>query len=194
MEGAYAAPSLKGDRMKIVILGVGNILFKDEGFGVFIVKYLERNFRFDESVVLVDGGTGGFKLIEYFKESDVVILVDTISVKDTAGSIYRIDGEKLSGISSYHQTAHEVEILQIMDLASLWGSSAKVIVIAVVPEDIQTSQIGLSKTLEKAFPQVVEQLLKELDALGVGYERVAKVPLKDVIVDFIGSYNDIRRF
>ncbi|MCX7760398.1 MAG: HyaD/HybD family hydrogenase maturation endopeptidase [Hydrogenothermaceae bacterium] len=180
--------------MKIVVLGVGNVLFKDEGFGVFVVKYLEKNYRFKPVINLVDGGTGGFKLIEYFQDYDYVILVDTISVKDKAGTVYRVEGEKLAGISSYHQTAHEVEILQIIDLAALSGKSAKTIVIGIVPEDINSSQIGLTEQLEKSFPFAVNQVINELTNLGVNCEKINEIPLKEVVLDFIGSYNDTRRY
>ena len=180
--------------MKIAVLGVGNILFKDEGFGVFAVKYLQQNYRFNPEISLIDGGTGGFKLIEYFQDYDYVILLDVISVNDRAGSIYRIEGENLAGLSSYHQTAHEVEVLQMIDLAALGGKSAKVIVLGVVPEDITKTEIGLTLTLENVFYSFINLVLKELENLGVNYEKINDKSIQDVVIDFIGSYNNVRSF
>jgi hydrogenase maturation protease len=172
--------------MKVAVMGVGNILFKDEGFGVFVVKFLEKNYRFYPNIYLVDGGTGGFKLIEYFQDFDYVLLVDVISAEGKAGTIYKVDGDKLAGLSSYHQTAHEVEVLQMIDLASIRGKVAKVKVIGVVPEDITTTQIGLTPSLESSFPFVIDILLKELQNLGIKYEKKDNKSLKDVIIEFIG--------
>ncbi|WP_297887729.1 HyaD/HybD family hydrogenase maturation endopeptidase [Sulfurihydrogenibium sp.] len=180
--------------MKIAVLGVGNILFKDEGFGVFIVKFLEKNYKFYPEISLIDGGTGGFKLIEYFQDYDYIFLIDVISLNDKPGSIYKIPGDKLAGISSYHQTAHEVEVLQMIDLAALGEKSAKVEVIGIIPEDITTTQIGLTKTLEDSFPMVVSLLLKELENIGIKYEKIDNRDLKDVVIEFIGSYNNIRSY
>ncbi|ACN98947.1 HyaD/HybD family hydrogenase maturation endopeptidase [Sulfurihydrogenibium azorense] len=180
--------------MKIAVLGVGNILFKDEGFGVFAVKYLQQNYKFDPEIQLIDGGTGGFKLIEYFQDYDYVILLDVISVNDKAGSIYRIEGENLASLSSYHQTAHEVEVLQMIDLAALGGKSAKVVVLGIVPEDITKTEIGLTSSLEKVFESFINLVLKEIDSLGVKYEKINSKSLQDVVIDFIGSYNDVRSF
>lgn len=180
--------------MKIAVLGVGNILFKDEGFGVFAVKYLQQNYKFDPEIQLIDGGTGGFKLIEYFQDYDYVILLDVISVNDKAGSIYRIEGENLASLSSYHQTAHEVEVLQMIDLAALGGKSAKIVVLGIVPEDITKTEIGLTSSLEKVFESFINLVLKEIDSLGVKYEKINSKSLQDVVIDFIGSYNDVRSF
>lgn len=179
--------------MKVCILGVGNILFKDEGFGVFVAKYIENNFKFDKDIEIVDGGTGGFKLIEYFQDNDYVILVDVLSINDKPGSIYKIEGDKLADISSYHQTAHEVEVLQMIDLAKISGKSADVIVIGVVPEDITKTEIGLTSTLEEVFLHVINHILSHLKSLGINPIKVKDESLKDIIIREFGQYNQYRR-
>lgn len=179
--------------MKVCILGVGNILFKDEGFGVFVAKYIENNFKFDKEIEVVDGGTGGFKLIEYFQDYDYVILVDVLSINDKPGSIYKIEGDKLADISSYHQTAHEVEVLQMIDLAKISGRSANVIVIGVVPEDITKTEIGLTSTLEEVFPYVVNHVLNQLKSLGFNPIKIKDKSIKDIVLREFGQYNQYRR-
>lgn len=176
--------------MKIAVIGVGNILFKDEGFGVFVSKYLIENYRFDDSISIIDGGTGGFKLVEYFQEFDYVIVVDIISVEDTAGSVYRLDGDTVGYTGKSHPTAHEVGLTQIMNIAKLSGKIAKTVIIGVVPKDIQTAQIGLTEELENVFNFVVEKILKELDGFGVSYEKINDKTVRQIVIDFIGSYNE----
>ena len=132
---------------KIAVVGVGNILFKDEGIGVFIVKYLQENYKFVPNIDLIDAGTLGFRLMEYFEYYDNIILVDTISIKDKPGSVFRLTAEDLSGIGSYHQTAHEVEVIQMLELTSLKGKRADTVIIGIVPENICMSEIGLTSSL-----------------------------------------------
>ncbi|RMD45182.1 MAG: hydrogenase maturation protease [Aquificota bacterium] len=175
---------------KIGVVGVGNILFKDEGIGVFVVKYLQENYRFEPEVDLIDAGTLGFGLMSYLHEYDHIILIDTISVKDKPGSVYRLTPEELSGLASYHQTAHEVEVLQMIELTPLTGKMANIIVLGVVPENINESEIGLTETLEDIpFKTVVAQVIKELEKIGVSCEKVKNTSLKDTIIKNFGSYN-----
>ncbi|HHG73446.1 MAG TPA: hydrogenase maturation protease [Persephonella sp.] len=175
---------------KIGVVGVGNILFKDEGIGVFAVKYLQENYSFDPEVDLIDAGTLGFGLMNYLHEYDSIILVDTISVNDKPGSVYRLTPDQLSGLSSYHQTVHEVEVLQMLELTPLTGKMADTVIIGVVPKEINSSQIGLTEELEdKPFKTIIFQILKELERIGVKYKKTRDVPLKDVVMKHFGSYN-----
>ncbi|HIE58931.1 MAG TPA: hydrogenase maturation protease [Persephonella sp.] len=175
---------------KIGIVGVGNVLFKDEGIGVFIIKYLQENYEFTPDVDLIDAGTLGFRLMEYLEDYDYIILVDTISIKDKPGSVFRLTAEDLAGIGSYHQTAHEVEVLQMLELTALKGKRADTIIIGIVPENICMSEIGLTPSLEnEGFKTAVYQILKELEKLGIRYKKINNIQLPEVVIKHFGSYN-----
>ncbi|RMA97855.1 HyaD/HybD family hydrogenase maturation endopeptidase [Hydrogenothermus marinus] len=175
---------------KIGIVGIGNILFKDEGIGVFVVKYLEENYQFNPNIDLIDAGTLGFRLMEYLEDYEHLILIDTISIKDKPGSVFRLTDEELVGIGSYHQTAHEVEVVQMLELTALKGNRAEVIIIGIIPENICSSEIGLTETLEDIpFKTAVAQVLKELEKLGITYKKVNNKTLKEVVIKNFGSYN-----
>ncbi len=174
----------------IAVIGVGNVLFKDEGIGVFVVKYLQENYKFSPEIDLIDAGTLGFRLMEYLEDYKHVILVDTISIKDKAGSVFRLTDEQLAGIGSYHQTAHEVEVVQMLELTALKGDRAEVIIVGIIPEDISITEIGLTKTLEDIpFKTAVAQVLKELEQLGIKYEKVNNKTLKEISLKHFGAYN-----
>ncbi|GAB6072924.1 HyaD/HybD family hydrogenase maturation endopeptidase [Venenivibrio stagnispumantis] len=179
---------------KIGILGIGNILFKDEGVGVFAVKYLEGNYKFNPNIDLIDAGTAGFGLMEYFEDYDNIILIDTISINDEPGSIYRLTPQQLVGIGSYHQTAHEVEVLQMLELSALKGKMADVVIIGVVPEDISKSEIGLTQSLEKNFNFLIETILNEIKKLNIKYKKVNKFSLEEIVLNFVGAYNGKFRY
>ncbi|RUM59619.1 MAG: Ni/Fe hydrogenase [Persephonella sp.] len=175
---------------KIGVVGIGNILFKDEGIGVFIVKYLQENYRFSPNVDLIDAGTLGFRLMEYLEDYDHIILVDTISIKDKAGSVYRLTADEILELGEYKQTAHEVEVVQMLGLTKLKGKMADVVIVGIVPEMICSSEIGLTESLEKeGFKTATYQVLKELKKLGISYEKVNNYALRDVVIKHFGSYN-----
>ena len=122
---------------KNIIVGVGNMLFKDEGIGIYASEYIRQNYEFDDkNLEIIDGGTLGFKLMAYFQEYDNVIILDTVSIEDTAGSIYRLPSEVLLGLGNYRKTAHEVEIVEMLEIVSVLDSHANVTIMGIIPEDI----------------------------------------------------------
>lgn len=147
---------------KIVILGIGNILFKDEGVGIYASKYLEENFTFSPNVEVIDGGTLGFKLMAYYQEYDKVIILDTVSIHDTPGSVYTLPADVLMGLGSYRQTAHEVEVVEMLEICSMLDKMAEVSVIGMVPKDIESVEIDLSNEVKAHFQTLIQEVIKEL--------------------------------
>ena len=175
--------------MKQIIIGIGNILFKDEGVGILASKYLEANYIFTPEIEIIDGGTLGFKLMEYFLDYDNVIILDTVSVEDAPGSVYRLPSEVLLGLGNYRKTAHEVEIVEMLESCAIMGEHADVTIIGIVPEDISTVETGLTSTLEKSFEGYISHVIKELENLGISAVKSSDIPLKEVSKSIIGSYN-----
>jgi len=67
--------------MNILLLGIGNVLWADEGFGVRVIERLQKSYRFPDGVNVMDGGTQGVYLVEHVQAADVLIVFDAI---DTA--------------------------------------------------------------------------------------------------------------
>ncbi|WP_201353261.1 HyaD/HybD family hydrogenase maturation endopeptidase [Hydrogenimonas urashimensis] len=169
--------------MRIAVVGAGTVIFRDEGVGVYAQRYLQENYEFDGNVTLVDGGVLGFQLMTYYTDYDKVIILDTITMKNEApGTLFNIPGEELLGLGSYKQTAHEVEIVEMLEIAALNGNLSDVHIIGIVPEDILSVKAGLSETLKKAFFDFIAEALRELERSGVTYrEKRSGMPLNEVI-------------
>lgn len=153
--------------MQIAIIGAGNILYKDDGFGVYAVKYLEENFIFPKNITLVDGGAIGFKLIEYCLTFDIVIILDTILTSDCSGTIYNMPSSEFLDITKTKHTAHEVEITTAIQMSMLCEKKADIFVVAITPKDIISIQIGLSKALEDRFFDFIDEVLATLKKLSI---------------------------
>lgn len=166
---------------KNIIIGVGNLLFCDDGVGVIAIDYLRENFVFEPAVELLDGGTLGFNLVEYFLEYDNVFIIDTISIDDAVGSIYKIPAQELLGQGSYKNTAHEVEVVQMLEACQLYDKMANVTVFGIVPQDIHSTKIGLSKNILKQFEHLIQTVLDELETLGIKVQRRETMTLKAII-------------
>jgi hydrogenase maturation protease len=169
---------------KNIVIGVGNLLFCDDGIGIIAVSYLNKNFSFSPGLEILDGGTLGFNLIEYFVDYDNVLIIDTVSMNDEAGSIYKIPSEELLGGNGYKNTAHEVEVLQMLEACELYDSKSNITIIGTVPQDIDSMKIGLSKTLQEKFGALIDNVIDALEQLDVKVTRVSHVTLEEIVKEF----------
>ena len=173
-----------------IVIGVGNMLFKDEGIGIYAAEYIKQNYKFDdEELEIIDGGTLGFKLMTYFQEYDNVIILDTVSIEDKAGEIYRLPSDVLLGLGNYRKTAHEVEIVEMLEIVSVLDSYANVTIIGIIPKDIETVQIGLTIEMEDKFEEFILNSIKEIESLGIKATKVRNILIPDIVKSMIGSYN-----
>ena len=173
-----------------IVIGVGNMLFKDEGIGIYASEYIRQNYEFDDKELeIIDGGTLGFKLMTYFQEYDNVIILDTVSIEDEVGGIYRLPSDVLLGLGNYRKTAHEVEIVEMLEIVSVLDSHAKVTIIGIIPEDIVSVGIGLTEQMENRFEEFILNGIKEIESLGIKATKVNDISIEDVVKSMIGSYN-----
>ncbi len=169
---------------KTAVIGVGNILFFDDGIGVYVVRCLRENYTFEPLVELVDGGALGFGLFEYFREYDDVLLLDALSLEDVAGSIYEIPSHELLGLGGYKKTAHEVEVVQMLEVCELHDAKANITLFGIVPQDITTPKIGLSEVLKGRFELLVQTVIGALEELGVNVVQKGSLDLDAIITKF----------
>ena len=177
-------------KKKNIVIGVGNMLFKDEGIGIYAAEYISQNYEFDDkNLEIIDGGTLGFKLTTYFQEYDNVIILDTVSIEDEVGSIYRLPSDVLLGLGTYRKTAHEVEIVEMLEIVSVLDSYANVTIIGIIPKDIISVGIGLTATMEDKFEGFILNGIKEIESLGIKATKVKNILIPDIVKSMIGSYN-----
>ncbi|MDY0326897.1 MAG: HyaD/HybD family hydrogenase maturation endopeptidase [Arcobacteraceae bacterium] len=169
------------------IVGAGTIIFKDEGVGVYAQRYLDMNYDFDGDVTLVDGGVLGFQLMTYYQDYDNVLIIDTISMDDEAGSIYSIPADELLGLGSYKQNAHEVEIVEMLEICSLLDKMANVHIVGIVPKDIESVEIDLTSDIRTKFGEFIASALKQLDIMGVQYTKKDKYTNLDEIINIYSN-------
>ena len=143
----------------ILVLGVGNILHRDDGVGVHIINILKREKRIAPFAEVVDGGTAGFDLLSVMRERKKIIIVDALKADDVPGSIYRIPAFNLKDRDS-KMSLHEAGVKQIVDMLHVTGEDPEVEILGVVAEDISSVEIGLSEKVESAVPRAIEEIIK----------------------------------
>ncbi|MGD9089902.1 MAG: hydrogenase maturation protease, partial [Desulfobacterales bacterium] len=99
---------------QILVLGVGNILLKDDGIGVRIVEKLQQEYAFSPNVRLLDGGTLGLRLLEPITGADVLIVVDAIISGQPPGTIERLPLAVLRKRISIKNSLHQLDLLETL--------------------------------------------------------------------------------
>ena len=146
---------------KAVVLGVGNILLSDEGFGVRVAEALSQRFRFPDAVEVLDGGTLGIELMRFLDGAERLILIDAIHGSEP-GSFRIIQGDDVRLYFQEKVSLHEMGIQEVLaSLVVMEKPIAEIVVIGVVPQSLE---IGLDLTplvasrIDEATDSVIRQL------------------------------------
>ncbi len=170
--------------MKILILGIGNILFADEGIGVHMVNYIKEKYRFEteHQVDLLDGGTLAQHLIPIIVQYDYLILIDTVNAPGVeAGEVYFFDFEAVPSGVDWQGSAHEVEMLQTLTMMDLVGDRPTTKIIGIVPTIIEPIEFSLSEGVENAVPVAERTLIKHLQSLGIDPVVNKELSINDIL-------------
>ncbi len=153
---------------KIVVLGVGNTLLKDEGVGVKVVEELSGRFTFPDHVDLVDGGTQGLWLLATLQQADHLIVVDAVLGKGPPGTLYRLEKEDLPKQLRVKVSAHDSDLVEALNLCELIEKGPEtVVVVGIEPEDIEPFGLDLTPTIAGKKEEMIQRVLDELKSLGV---------------------------
>jgi len=173
---------------KVALIGSGNVFFKDEGIGLYVVKYIKENYTFTPEIDIVDGGTLGFKLMPLLQEFDEVIIANTASDENKkVGDIsIKTTNEFLDG-SLIKKTANEVEIAEMLQICSLSEIMAETTVISIVPNDIITVEVGLSKELKEFWLRYIDVVISKIESVGIKVSKADKEFSIDKILDIFAN-------
>jgi hydrogenase maturation protease len=156
---------------RIVVLGIGNILFTDEGYGIRVVERLDQAYEFPENVSLVDGGVLGLGLLGVVSEAEHLIVVDAIRNRQSPGTLYRLTGEEIPARIRAKNSLHQVDFLEALTLCQGLDRVPETVIVGVEPADIETLGLCLTPTVESRVSAGMDMVLSELARLGVSYRR-----------------------
>ncbi|MEA3418755.1 MAG: HyaD/HybD family hydrogenase maturation endopeptidase [Campylobacterota bacterium] len=170
--------------MKILVLGIGNLLFGDEGIGVHFINYMGEKYQFEgkHQLDLVDGGTLAQRLIPMIVEYDHLIIIDTINAPGVkAGEVYFFDFEAVPDSVDWQGSAHEVEMLQTLAMMDLAGDRPPTMIMGVVPTVIEATEFSLSEAVTDAVTLMETTLLNYLETLGVAAVKQREVNIQTIL-------------
>ncbi len=141
------------------VLGVGNILLKDEGIGCHVVQALERIPLTD--VKVVDGGTCP-DVVQFLEDADKLIVVDAAKGGGMPGQVYRFHLDDITLERKQFLSLHDMSLVDNLMLTGFLRNIAETVIIGVEPKEIGWG-LELSPELQEKIPQIVELILAELN-------------------------------
>ena len=151
----------------VAVLGVGNLLMGDEGFGVHVIHHLQESCRFPETVSLHDVGTAGIYLGPVLEENDRVMVVDVLKSERPPGTLVYLDTDDVAtrNIQSA-MSPHQLGILEMLDLCRLRGRvPQQVEFLCAVPDQIALG-LELSETLQSRVEMISREIVDRLTSDG----------------------------
>lgn len=136
------------------ILGIGNILLGDEGFGVHVVRYMDDHYDLPPGVELMDGGTSGIQLADYIMGCEALLIIDAIRLAEPPGTVIQFSLESADNMLPATMSPHQVGILDVLSILRFQGSApGRIEFLCVVPKLMATG-LGLSEEIESLVPVV----------------------------------------
>ena len=163
MDGLFTAEN--------TVLGIGNTILSDEGFGVRVIEYLQKNFTFPDNVALVDGGTLGVELTHFITGTQYLLIVDSIDGGALAGTTFHLRGDEIKAHFAQKISAHEIGIQDVLTMLEL--SDKKIPCVELIGAQPFSLEAGVELTPEmsKLVPIFADKAVEILRGRGLEVTR-----------------------
>jgi len=158
---------------KILILGIGNVLWADEGFGVRCVEAMHRQYEFPDNVTLMDGGTQGIYLVQHVQACDYLVVFDAIDYGLAGGEMKLIeDNDVPNFMGAKKMSLHQTGFQEVLSTADLLGDyPEKILLIGIQPVELEDFGGSLRPAVKAQIEPAVDVALSYLKNLGVEYNK-----------------------
>lgn len=153
--------------MRIVVLGVGNILLTDEAIGVNAIEELGRRYQVPPEVELIDGGTSAMELLDDLANCDLLIIADCVRAGKPPGTLLRLQDEEIPALFRTKLSPHQVGLPDVLATLIITGEAPEhTILFGVEPKSLATG-MGLTTTVAAVLPGLVEAIAAEITLAGL---------------------------
>jgi len=153
----------------VLILGIGNLLWADEGFGVRAVEEFHRQYETPDNVTLLDGGTQGIYLVQHVRDADVLIVFDAVDYDLPPGTIKRVEGEEVPKFMGAKKVSlHQTGFQEVLAMAEMMDDAPEyLLLIGVQPVELEDFGGSLRPETKAQVQPAIEMALDYLADLGV---------------------------
>ncbi|MDD6180653.1 MAG: HyaD/HybD family hydrogenase maturation endopeptidase [Desulfovibrionaceae bacterium] len=154
--------------MKVLVLGIGNMLLTDDGVGVFAAQALQKE-TWPDTVTIMEAGTFTQDIFYLFEGYDAILVLDIVHAQGTPGTIYRLTESQLVDNHKQRLSIHDIDLIDSLRMAELLHrKKPSLLVIGMEPFDYTTWNIGLSDATQAKFEDFLAVARREIAALAAG--------------------------
>ncbi|MFZ2168742.1 MAG: HyaD/HybD family hydrogenase maturation endopeptidase [Methylococcaceae bacterium] len=172
--------------LQILLLGIGNVLWADEGFGVRVIERLQKSYRFSGCVKVMDGGTQGVYLVEHVQAADVLIVFDAIDYGLPPATLKCMENDDVPNfLGAKKMSLHQTGFQEVLAMAQMLGSFPQhLLLIGVQPEELEDYGGSLRPGVKAQIQPAIEMALDYLQGFGVAAELAGQdSELYDPVLD-----------
>ena len=150
-----------------LVLGLGNLILRDEGLGVRTCERLVERYILPEAVEALDGGTLGLHLLPALEGVHNLLIIDAVQVDQPPGTLVRLEGEAIPTALAHKLSMHQFGLSELLAVSSLQGTQPQRIVLwGMVPAVLEPG-LDLTEPVAANLEALLEAVVGELQAWGV---------------------------
>jgi hydrogenase maturation protease len=154
------------EKKSTLVIGIGNILMKDEGIGIHVINTLiNKDLHHNQDIEIIDGGTAGLGMLEYMKDKQKVIIIDAIDFKQPPGSLYRFNySENDSYKKADKYSVHQIDVIDTIHiLHTVYNHYPEIVIMGMQPFEIEL-EMNLSENAQEKLKELTDLVMKEIEA------------------------------
>lgn len=148
---------------KITILGIGNLLYSDEGVGIHVLPLLEEKLAKYDNVEVIEGSTDGMRLLETIEETDYLAIVDAVNAGKEAGTIITLVDDEIPAYFGIKMSIHQLGFQEVLSAAKIRQTCPKQMVLFGVQPASLCLGLELSPIVQAQLPHVVERVVHQVE-------------------------------
>ena len=155
----------------ISVVGIGNIIMQDEGFGVRCAEYLQKITDYPDFVQIIDGGTLGMDLMPYIAGTKKLLLIDAMNMGAHEGSFHRFTGVELNAYFKDKISVHDLGVNDMLAVLKLTDNPIEEVVVMGVKPEVVSMGLDMTEKIAEKVPEVAQKAKELVDKWVAEYQK-----------------------
>lgn len=156
-----------GETNRIAVIGLGNVLFSDEGVGVATAAELSKRFTFSPAIDIVDGGTMGLDLLPFFQDRDRIVIIDAVDFGKEPGHAACLNQDEIRSVLNPKLSVHHVGLADLLLAAKLTRMQPlDLCLIGIQPGSLAVG-LRMTRAIEQSVDKLVDIAVRKLESWNV---------------------------